>query len=143
MLHFGFWVYGASMITMFSCSLACHNYAWNWKYTRHWSSLDYTGISVMIAGSATPLLIHCQLYAILICIWTLGVLGSFLDFLMVYRGHYTVSPCYRAVLIGRFLCMGWSVLFGWNTLGSCVPLAFMILHIVGAAFYMGGVPIFL
>mmetsp|Transcript_9969 Transcript_9969/g.26409 ORF Transcript_9969/g.26409 Transcript_9969/m.26409 type:complete len:273 (-) Transcript_9969:252-1070(-) len=140
---FGFIVYSIGIVTMLGFSALCHQYAWDWRRARRYSSLDYMGISAMIAGSYTPpmLLAHC--YLTLAFVWVLGVAGTVLDGWKVAQGHHEVTGLYRGVMIIRFLLMGWCVLVEIVPLRSCLPNQCINLIGVGGILYTLGIPIFL
>lgn len=143
MKKLGLAVYGIGIITMLACSAACHHFAWDWGRTRHWSSLDYTGISAMIAGSYTPPMIACSCYRVLGFVWLLAISGTALDCIKVAKGHLHVTGKYRCVLISRFLIMGWCGLLVFPSMQSNLPPQWFYLTLVGGVLYTVGVPFFL
>lgn len=139
----GLLIYALSMVTMLSCSAACHHFAWNWKRTRHFSGVDYMGISAMIAGSYTPAMIQGECWSLLAFVWGVGVAGTILDAYKVAQGHLHVTGSYRCVLITRFLIMGWCGVFVVPSLLKCLPPQWFYLVAAGGLLYTLGIPVFL
>jgi len=141
--QFGLFVYACSIVAMFGCSAVCHHNAWNWKAARWYSSLDYLGISALIAGSYTPPMLEVECYRTLAFVWALAVLGTLLDAWRVARGDEQTSGAYRCVLITRFLIMGWCVLVVMPTLASNLAHEYVYLIAAGGLLYTMGIPVFL
>lgn len=140
---FGLSVYSVGIITMLTCSAACHHYAWRWERSRHFSSVDYMGISAMIAGSYTPPMLEGKCYGVLGFVWLLAIAGTILDVFKVSCGHLHVSGTYRCVLVTRFLVMGWAGVLVASTLLTCLPITWFYLTLAGGVLYTLGVPVFL
>merc|ERR1712176_1277742 len=121
---------------MLSASALCHHCSWNWDYTRHFQVLDYMGISLMIAGSYTPCCIALEFFGTLGFVWCLCIFGTLLDAYKVWiRSRLEVSTAYRAVLVGRFLLMGWAIAPSLSLLYQSLPGNYLVLTIMGGLIY--------
>lgn len=139
----GLLVYACGVVAMFGCSAACHHNAWNWKAARWYSSLDYLGISALIAGGYTPPMLEGECYRTLAFVWALAVLGTLLDAWKVACGDEYISGAYRCVLVTRFLIMGWCSLAVMPSLASSLPREYLYLVVGGGLLHTGGIPVFL
>ena len=126
-------IYSCGLLSMFGCS-AAYNLG---RFSRHvdWlRGLDQSAIFLMIAGTYTPFtLLDLQglwSWSFTSLIWSLAIVGVLLRLL-----HYRF---FARVSIGLYLALGWCGLVAIFPLYHQLPVATLILLLVGGALYTIG-----
>eukprot|EP00927_Polykrikos_kofoidii_P062876 TRINITY_DN57674_c0_g1_i1.p1 TRINITY_DN57674_c0_g1~~TRINITY_DN57674_c0_g1_i1.p1 ORF type:complete len:287 (+),score=33.66 TRINITY_DN57674_c0_g1_i1:67-927(+) len=154
-MQLGFWTYGFGLITMLNCSALYHYWCWDWRHSRQLLTLDHLGISAVIMGTYTPIMIYCRGFKILAVVYTLGVLGLLLEGLELVRLRFregrsvldrdasTGWNCLDWFHVVRYLVMGWAVVPILPFLFHHVPSAACYMMVTGGLLYTFGVIMFI
>lgn len=127
-------IYCFGMVSMFSMSAFYHIFA-DHNQNQIFRRLDQAAIYVMIAGSYTPFALikirGASGLALLIAVWTIAVIGVFLQFAFP-RGLDRVS-------IVLYLAQGWAILLAIDPLMSSISNFALWFLIAGGIIYTVGV----
>jgi hemolysin III len=128
-------IYGATLITMLSASLAYnHIYRPDWSETLR--KIDMSAIYLKIAGTVTPFALLSGTGAIFLAgMWTAALLAVFTVFVRRRRSS--------AFSIAIGLGMGWAVLFGGGEVIATTTWPVFGLMIAGGVLYSLGTPFLL
>lgn len=129
-------VYAASLILLYAASTTYHTINISKKVTTILKKIDHAMISVLIAGSYTPiclLILKGKTGIILLCIvWGIAILGILLKLFWVY--------CPRWVSSVLYIGMGWTCVLAFTQiLNSMSTAAFLWLLAGGIIYTIGGV----
>lgn len=129
-------VYIMSMVLLYMASTLYHSFDVSEIVNRRLKKFDHMMISVLIAGSYTPICLITLRGTVgisLVClVWFLAVLGILLKALWVYCPKWVSSVLY----IG----MGWTCIFAFAPLLHALPLqGFLWLLMGGIIYTIGGV----
>ena len=127
--------YGLSMVALYSFSTLYHGLRHE-TAKRFFNILDHCGIFLLIAGTYTPMLLMAIGgtigWVIFGLQWGLALIGIVLK--IFYTGRFRLA----STLI--YICMGWIIVFQWNTLVTSIPdPAFWLLISGGLAYTLGTV----
>lgn len=139
---------GVGLIGMLNLSAAYHFLAWDWPYAQLLVSMDDSGISLMIMGSYTPLMVFADCYKCLALCWTFGILGFVMEAwkLQIRNEEGTAGEwtAFDFVNLVRYLAMGWApVLISCRYLPKVLVRRDFVLIVAGGLLYTAGVPILL
>lgn len=128
-------VYGGTFLLMLSCS-ALYNMLdrpdWAWLLRR----MDHAAIYLKIAGTYTAFaLLAGTGLALLAFVWSAALLGVVLKLISPVRFRWTGLALY--------LGMGWAGALAGGGLMEALPLAVIVLMLVGGSIYTLGVPFYL
>jgi hemolysin III len=127
-------VYVAGLLAMLVCSALYH--VWRSPGRRDWlRRLDHAAIFVMIAGTYTPIAVlaverpwHT---VILAAVWAVALAGVVLKL---------VQPkAIESISVALYLLQGWIGLFVLDELVASVPARALVMVLLGALVYSGGV----
>lgn len=129
-------VYAVSLILLYTASTTYHTFDKSEKVNTVLKKIDHMMISVLIAGSYTPiclLVLKGKLGVILLCIvWGIAIVGILIKAFWVYCPKWISSVLY----IG----MGWTCVLAFTQiLNSLSPAAFGWLLAGGVIYTIGGV----
>lgn len=128
-----FAIYGASLLTLYSCSTLYHSFRGKWK--SFFKKMDHIAIYLLIAGTYTPFTLITLRgdigWVIFSLVWGLALVGIVMDLFL--RSEKRIPQ----LLI--YLLMGWLAIFLFEPLiDSLSPTGFYWL-LAGGLFYTGGV----
>ena len=127
-----FSIYGATLVALFTFSTLYHSIRGRAK--RIFQKLDHVAIYLLIAGTYTPFTLVTLKggwgWSLFGVVWGLAALGIVLDVLHT-RGS-------RALQVGIYLVMGWSVVAVWPRLVETLPEAGIAWLVAGGLFYTVG-----
>lgn len=131
-------IYGASLVLLFLASTLYHSIPH--AATRAvFKMLDHCAIYLLIAGTYTPFLLvsmrESSGWWVLLCIWTLAVLGIVKKLMFRHRFH--------GLQVGIYLLMGWFMVFAIGDLIAAVSTTVLVLLFSGGAAYTLGVVFYL
>ncbi len=129
-------IYAASLILLYAASTTYHTFDRSEKINTILKKIDHMMISVLIAGSYTPiclLVLGGRLEIILLAIvWSIAIAGSLIEAFWVYCPKWVSSVLY----IG----MGWTCVLAFTQLlNSMSPAAFGWLLAGGLIYTAGGI----
>ena len=134
---FGLWVYGLSMVLLFSGSTLYHMAVTPEK--RAWyKKLDHTAIYYLIAGTYTPFLSialpTAKAHYLLIALWVIAIIGTLFKLVFIHR--------FQKISLIAYLVMGWLALLVMDDMQqylSAQALTYLIIgglsYTIGALFY--------
>eukprot|EP01080_Neovahlkampfia_damariscottae_P000274 gene274-6689_t len=127
-----------SLTMMYVSSVLAHSFFFLKKTGAIFLLLDHASISILIAGSYSPILLvsfgHSWVGLVaFIFIWSLCGVCIILS---------ALGPDYQKIELAMFLIMGWVAVFGIKFLFVCVPMNGIILIFIGGMFYTVGVIFF-
>eukprot|EP00930_Biecheleria_cincta_P019821 TRINITY_DN15045_c0_g1_i1.p1 TRINITY_DN15045_c0_g1~~TRINITY_DN15045_c0_g1_i1.p1 ORF type:complete len:365 (-),score=34.51 TRINITY_DN15045_c0_g1_i1:147-1241(-) len=144
------WTHGVCFIMMLACSATFHYYAWDQQQQRFLLMLDHFGINLMIAGCYTPVLLQCRCFRVLSLVWMSAIIGFIGESLMYSAWKQALDHEGAGVdragssmfffHSGRYLMMGWSILWVWREVQSCFSPHARLLMVAGGIAYSLGVP---
>lgn len=145
-----FLIHGIGMVIMLNCSALYHHWAWEWQNSQKLLCLDHIGISSMIMGCYTPVMLQCACYRVLAFVWVLGLLGFAMEGWKLIRGSNgrsggadgTWSAMDVAHVI-RYVTMGWACVVAAPSLRQKLPGNVVSLAVIGGLLYTSGVLIFI
>ena len=130
-------IYGFSVILLFTMSSLYHGLRMGIP-KRVFRVLDHCAISILIAGTATPVLLTGfreaypqHAWMLFAAIWGLAIAGVVLNAINLRRFLVLSMVCY--------LGMGWMAVFSVNQLVSVLGLTFFVLLLSGGILYTIGV----
>ena len=136
--EFGAWVYGASLVVLFTTSATYHRVLWTDPVIRSAvGRIDHSAIFVLIAGTYTP---FCLLIgsagglALLATVWASAVLG------MVIVVFFPRTP--RPVRSTIYVLLGWMIVPFLPALHAALGTRPFLLVLLGGAFYTIGAVIY-
>ena len=136
--EFGAWVYGASLVVLFTTSATYHRVLWTDPVIRSAvGRIDHSAIFVLIAGTYTP---FCLLIgtasglALLATVWASAVLG------MVIVVFFPRTP--RPVRSTIYVLLGWMIVPFLPALHAALGTRPFLLVLLGGAFYTAGAVIY-
>lgn len=127
-------VYGASMVLLFTFSALYH--VGNWSPRRHvlLRRLDHANIFVLIAGTYTPVL-----YNVLSGWWRIGLLTAVWTVAAGGMVAVAVAPNMRRQMrVALYVAMGWAALVGGPLLIRTLGASALLLPAIGGALYTLG-----
>ena len=132
-------IYGGALFAMIFCS-ALYNISqsMDWGAAREWlfKRLDHSAIYVKIAGTYTPFtLLSGQGMALSAVLWGAALAGVALKLICPWR--------FRWLGLALYLAMGWAGVVAGQSLLAELPLAVVVLMVVGGGLYTGGVVFYL
>lgn len=130
-------VYAVCVLTMIGCSMA-YNLAENHHRKSLLRRMDHAAIFLMIAGTYTPFTAirfdGAWAVSMTTIIWVLAFAGA--------AGKLFLPSIGKKVWIAFYVVMGWLVLGALEPLREGVPLAGIVLLVVGGVIYTIGVPFY-
>ncbi|HKX74015.1 MAG TPA: hemolysin III family protein [Acidimicrobiia bacterium] len=88
-------VYGLSLVALYTTSSLYHSVPWNSVWKARWQKLDHTLIYVLVAGTATPLLVMMLsgwwLLTGLLLLWGLAGMGAMKEFWPRTRKRWSLA----------------------------------------------------
>ncbi|CAM1373752.1 Hemolysin-3 [Tenacibaculum litopenaei] len=131
---FSIWVYGVSMIVLFTASTLYH--AVQSEARKHlFRIVDHLSIYLLIAGTYTPvlllLLLHSKGWTLFYGVWGIALVGIVLK--LFFTGKFEV------VSTLLYLVMGWLIVFDFEALVNAIHPDGLALLIAGGIFYTVGI----
>lgn len=130
-------VYAVCVLTMLGCSMA-YNLAENHKRKSLLRRFDHAAIFLMIAGTYTPFTTirfdGAWAISMTSIVWGLALVGA--------AGKLFLPELSKKVWLAFYVLLGWMVLAAIGPLVEGVPLAGVILLLIGGALYTLGVPFY-
>ncbi len=130
-------VYAVCVMTMLGCSMA-YNLAENHKRKSLLRRFDHAAIFLMIAGTYTPFTTirfdGAWAISMTSIVWALALIGA--------AGKLFLPELSKKVWLAFYTALGWMVFAAIGPLIEGVPLAGVILLLVGGALYTLGVPFY-
>ena len=131
------WVYGFSLVLLFSSSMLYH-FARDESKRAWYKKLDHTAIYYLIAGTYTPFLSialpTAKAHYLLITLWIIALIGTLFKLVFIHR--------FQKISLMAYLLMGWLALLVMGDMRqflSTEALTYLILgglaYTVGALFY--------
>ena len=132
-------IYGGALFAMIFCS-ALYNISqsMDWGTAREWlfKRLDHSAIYVKIAGTYTPFtLLSGHGMALTAVLWGAALAGVALKLFCPWR--------FRWLGLALYLAMGWAGVVAGQSLLAELPLAVVVLMVLGGGLYTGGVVFYL
>ena len=133
----GLWVYGLSMVLLFSASTLYHMS--KTEQRRFWyKKLDHTAIYYLIAGTYTPFLAIAlptdKAKMLLVALWIIALIGTAFKLIFIHR--------FQKISLIAYLVMGWLALLVMDDMqqflsqeGLTLLIAGGLAYTVGALFY--------
>lgn len=131
-------VFGVSLVALYAASTLYHFYKGSDSVLIRLRKLDHSIIYVLIAGTYTPIVIHCMesFHAMLFLavIWGIAIVG------IVVKLCWLNAP--RWLYTSLYLLMGWAIVFDWQSFATlekgCITLvaAGGICYSAGAVIYI-------
>ena len=133
----GLWVYGLSMVLLFSASTLYHMA--KTEQRRFWyKKLDHTAIYYLIAGTYTPFLAIAlptdKAKMLLVALWIIALIGTAFKLIFIHR--------FQKISLIAYLVMGWLALLVMDDMqqflsqeGLTLLIAGGLAYTVGALFY--------
>ena len=123
---------------LYAASTVYHSVVLDLKHTTLFRKLDHVSISVMIAGTYTPICLTWLYDSVgrwlLAAIWTLAVGGVILKLAWI--------TCPKWLSSGIYILMGWLCLFALGPLLSALPAGAFGWLLAGGLFYSAGAVIY-
>jgi len=127
-------VYATTLIAMFGASALYHRPNWSPGHARRLLQLDHTAIFLVIAGTATPILLltaHGALEVVMLtAVWAIALGGIVFEWLPVtpWRGYVTTV----------YLVLGWIGILAIGGLWEHTGVAGVLLVTAGGVLYTAG-----
>jgi hemolysin III len=127
-------VYATTLIAMFGASALYHRPNWSPEHARRFLQLDHTAIFLVIAGTATPILLltaHGALEVVMLAaVWTIALGGIGFEWLPLtpWRGYVTTV----------YLVLGWIGILAIGGLWERTGVAGVLLVTAGGVLYTAG-----
>ncbi len=132
-------VYGASLVLMFSSSAAYHLVAARPRVMQWLRKLDHSAIYVLIAGTYTPICLHffdgAWRWGVLGVVWAMAVIGVTVKLFIIK------AP--RWVTAGIYLLMGWLSLVALKEMLSAMPAGALAGLFAGGLFFTLGAVVYI
>lgn len=129
-------IFAVSMILLYAASTLYHSLDINEKINKRLKKFDHMMISVLIAGTYTPVCLlalpkNCG-YPLLTIVWGIALLG------IVLKAFWVTCP--KWVSSALYIGMGWTCVLAFtNLLNSLTPAAFTWLLTGGLIYTIGGI----
>ena len=138
-------IFIVSMVMLYGASTTYHTFDISPRINKMLKKLDHCMISVMIAGSYTPvclIVLHGPVgYALLALVWGIAIIG------IIFKLCWVTCP--RWVSSALYIIMGWACVLSFTQLINALPagafawlLAGGIIYTVGGVIYAMKLPIF-
>ncbi|MGN0160367.1 MAG: hemolysin III family protein [Lachnospiraceae bacterium] len=129
-------IFMASMILLYGASTAYHTFDISEKVNLILKKIDHMMISVLIAGSYTPicLLVLDESVGIplLIVVWSIAIIG------ILFKLFWVTCPKWVSSIL--YIGMGWACVAAFSNLWTNLPVAAFVWLLIGGIFYtIGGV----
>ncbi|MFC2160428.1 hemolysin III family protein [Acidobacteriota bacterium] len=131
-------VYGLSLISLFSASSAYHAFKMSETSSTIWRKLDHIAIFILIAGTYTPVS-----YIYMDGVWLWVIIGSQWFIVacgIVFKFYFIRAP--RIISPILYLLMGWMALIPMPDILKTVPIFSLILLFAGGISYSLGALIY-
>lgn len=129
-----FLVFGISLILLYSASTIYHLVIASEKAVKVLRRIDHSMIYVLIAGSYTPICLislrNRMGVPLFIAIWSLAVIG------ILVKNFWFGAP--RWLSTGFYILMGWLVVLAIYPLSKALPVAALVLLVLGGVMYTIG-----
>ncbi|WP_255424507.1 hemolysin III family protein [Apibacter sp. HY039] len=130
---FSIWMYGISVIVLYSSSTIYHYFA-NENLKKKARMFDHMSIYLLIAGTYTPVclitLSHASGWTLFFIVWTIAALG------VVMKIFLTGKVDWLSLIL--YLAMGWMVIFDLKTVISEMSFHGLLFLAIGGALYTLG-----
>jgi hemolysin III len=129
-------IFIVSMVLLYAASTTYHTFDISPKVNRILKKLDHCMISVMIAGSYTPvclIVLHGRVgYALLALVWGIAIIG------IIFKLCWVTCP--RWVSSVLYIIMGWACVLSFTQIINALPTAAFVWLLAGGIIYtVGGV----
>jgi hemolysin III len=129
-------IFIVSMILLYAASTSYHTFDISPKINKILKKLDHCMISVMIAGSYTPVclvVLHGAVgYGLLALVWGIAILG------IIFKLCWVTCP--RWVSSVLYIIMGWACVLSFTQIINALPTAAFVWLLAGGIIYtVGGV----
>jgi hemolysin III len=129
----GLWVYGLSMVLLFSASTLYHMS--KTEQRRFWyKKLDHTAIYYLIAGTYTPFLAIAlptdKAKILLVALWIIALIGTAFKLIFIHR--------FQKISLIAYLVMGWLALLVMDDMQQFLSQECLTLLIAGGLAYTVG-----
>ena len=132
-------IYGISLVLMFIASGTYHLFIAKDSIILNLRKFDHSAIYLLIAGSYTPICYHFfegfWQYGMLAIIWGLAIIGVSVKLFIIN------AP--RWVTAGVYLLMGWLAIMGVEEILQSMPVAAILLMVIGGLFYSIGAIVYI
>jgi len=132
--RFAVWVYGLSIILLFTASTTYHAVA-DPRKKRKWRILDHISIYYLIAGTYTPVALITlgtgNGWIIFYAVWGIALGGTILKLFFTGKWEY--------FSLFLYLLMGWMIIFDIRNLMQLTSSLGLTLLFIGGAFYTLGI----
>ncbi len=127
-------VFTFSMILLYGASSAYHSFNLGNEKNRRLRKLDHMSISVLIAGTYTPLCVttlrNCGGIKLLAVIWTLALLS------IIFKAYWVTCPKFVSSVI--YIAMGWACAPYLSRLYTLLTSGGFRMLLLGGIFYTAG-----
>lgn len=134
----GMAVFVLSACILYAASTTYHTVVLDEKMTTLFRKFDHMSISVMIAGTYTPICLTALKgrvgYLLLSAVWTLAIGGILLKLFWI--------TCPKWISSMLYLLMGWVCVFAFRTIVAALPAAAFAWLLAGGVFYTVGAVIY-
>ncbi len=131
-------VFLISACLLYAASTAYHSVVGNKKMTERLRRIDHMSISILIAGTYTPICLTALKgrigYALLAAIWILAVIG------IIFKAVWYTCPRWISSLL--YLVMGWLCMAALPAILHALPLGAFIWLLLGGVLYTAGAVIY-
>jgi hemolysin III len=127
-------IFAGAVVAMFGASALYHRPNWSPEHARRFLQLDHTAIFLVIAGTATPILLltaHGALEVVMLAaVWTIALGGIVFEWLPLtpWRGYVTTV----------YLVLGWIGILAIGGLWERTGVAGVLLVTAGGVLYTAG-----
>lgn len=127
-------IFGLSLVGLYTVSALYHSIPWREVWKRRWQRIDHTMIHILVAGTYTPIafivLDGWLRVATLAAQWLIVVIGAV--------HNLALDRPVRAASIALQTAQGWMALLLLWPLANRLPMAAIVLIILGGVFYTVG-----
>jgi hemolysin III len=131
-------IYGAGLCALFGGSALYHRWRWNPRWRPILRRIDHSTIFVFIAASYTPVgllvLSGTTKWVVMITVWAGALCGVALSVAWITAPRALCAACYVA--------LGWVAVAAFPQMAASLPVAPLVLIIVGGVLYTAGAVIF-
>ncbi|MDA0165071.1 hemolysin III family protein [Solirubrobacter ginsenosidimutans] len=131
-------IYGAGLCALFGGSALYHRWRWNPRWRPILRRIDHSTIFVFIAASYTPvgllILSGTTKWVVMITVWAGALCGVALSVAWITAPRALCAACYVA--------LGWVAVVAFPQMAASLPVAPLVLIIVGGVLYTAGAVIF-